>query len=171
MPPGRRITGWSATSTRRRLADGERPGFSPIGGADTFSSDASLRFRGLFDGAGFVIKGLYVRSSRDGGLFAGIHTSATVRNLGLAEVDVGARVAGAISGRSFGLIENSWAIGRVTSNILAGGLIGTGDSDDTNLISLSWFAGDVEFDSTVIPNGVGGLIGRHWQRQRRRSSF
>ena len=140
--------GWGAT------------GFSPIGGADTFSSDASLRFRGLFDGAGFVIKGLYVRSSRDGGLFAGIHTSATVRNLGLAEVDVGARVAGAISGRSFGLIENSWAIGRVTSAILAGGLIGTGDSDDTNLISLSWFAGDVEFDSTVIPNGVGGLIGR-----------
>ena len=139
--------GWGAT------------GFSPIGGADTIN-DENLRFRGLFDGAGFVIKGLYVRSSRDGGLFAGIHTSATVRNLGLAEVDVGARVAGAISGRSFGLIENSWAIGRVTSNILAGGLIGTGDSDDTNLISLSWFAGDVEFDSTVIPNGVGGLIGR-----------
>ena len=139
--------GWGAT------------GFSPIGGTSTNSEGS--RFRGSFDGAGFVIKGLSlsVSGDGDGGLFSGIHTSATVRNLGLAELDVRARVAGAISGRSFGRIENSWVIGRVTGEDLAGGLIGAGDREDTNLISLSWFAGDVEFINSDS-NAVGGLIGR-----------
>ena len=139
--------GWGAT------------GFSPIGDTSTDGSDVS-RFQGSFDGAGFVIKGLSlsVSGNGDGGLFSGMHTSAMVRNLGLAEVDVRARVAGAISGRSFGLIENSWVIGRVIGRDLAGGLIGAGDRASTNLISLSWFAGDVEFNSGS--NAVGGLIGR-----------
>ena len=139
--------GWGAT------------GFSPIGDTGTDGSQAS-RFQGSLDGAGFVIKGLSLSVSGvgDGGLFSGMHTSAAVRNLGLAEVDVRARVAGAISGRSFGLIENSWVIGRVIGRDLAGGFIGAGDRASTNLISLSWFAGDVEFNSGS--NAVGGLIGR-----------
>ena len=139
--------GWGAT------------GFSPIGDTGTDGAQAS-RFQGSLDGAGFVIKGLSLSVSGvgDGGLFSGMHTSAAVRNLGLAEVDVRARVAGAISGRSFGLIENSWVIGRVIGRDLAGGLIGAGDRASTNLISLSWFAGDVEFNSGS--NAVGGLIGR-----------
>ena len=139
--------GWGAT------------GFSPIGDTGTDGAQAS-RFQGSLDGAGFVIKGLSlsVSGNGDGGLFSGMHTSAAVRNLGLAEVDVRARVAGAISGRSFGLIENSWVIGRVIGRDLAGGLIGAGDRASTNLISLSWFAGDVEFNSGS--NAVGGLIGR-----------
>ena len=78
--------GWGAT------------GFSPIGDTSTDGSQAS-RFQGSFDGAGFVIKGLSLSApSNDGGLFSGMHTSAAVRNLGLAEVDVEARVAGAFSG-------------------------------------------------------------------------
>ena len=139
--------GWGAT------------GFSPIGDTGTDGAQAS-RFQGSLDGAGFVIKGLSLSVSGvgDGGLFSGMHTSAAVRNLGLAEVDVRARVAGAISGRSFGLIENSWVIGRVIGRDLAGGFIGAGDRASTNLISLSWFAGDVEFNSGS--NAVGGLIGR-----------
>ena len=105
-------------------ADGQNPGFTPIGS-----------FTGTFEGNNFTISNLYINLGvNDVGLFSAISGSAMIQNLGLVNVYVksspaAAQSIGALVGyKPTGTITNCYATGTVTvsspSGTLAGGLVG-----------------------------------------------
>ena len=89
------------------------PGWAPIN-----------YFEGVFDGDGYVIKGLYVRGN--GGLFAMV--PGTVRNLGIVDATVigsGANIGGFAGALTGGSISNCYFTGSVSSNDgYMGGFVG-----------------------------------------------
>jgi hypothetical protein len=136
------------------------------------------RFRGIFNGAGHTVAGIYINaeSSGDQGLF-GIN-EGTIANLGVvASFIKGDWNVGGLAGVNYGTIGNSYFAGRVTGGECVGGLAGdnwggsisnsysaatvagtnyvgglTGWNDGA--ISNSYSAGDVEGNDFV-----GGLVG------------
>ena len=108
-------------------------GWTPIGG----------NFTAEFDGNGHTIANLFVdRPSGFAGLFASIHTTGKVRNLGLVDVDV----------TSTG------------SQKSAGGLAGVSNGD----VSFSYVSGGT-VDSAGAGD-AGGLVDRPWEAPSRRRS-
>ena len=127
----------------------EGAGWMPIG---TFSA--------IFDGDGHTIRNLF--SKREGsfsaGLFDGLDSPGTLRNVGLIDVDVtgGRLTVGGLVGRinSGGSITASYVTGRVVGmHNVVGGLVGSINSGGT--ITTSYFTGHVEGKGTA----VGGLAG------------
>lgn len=153
-------------------------GFNPIGNG-TIGDDYS--FTGTFDGQGYEIRNLTIdRSNGDyQGLFAGTGNSATIKNIGLVNVDVtGNAFVGALVADSASTVKNSYANGTVSGNRVVGGLVGSiapggtvensqatvtvsGSQDVGGLagqtvgtVSESYATGDVSGNSSV-----GGLVG------------
>lgn len=128
-------------------------GWMPIG--ERGSGDGSTQFKGVFDGAGHVIRNLTInRPSRDGGvgLFGMIGSGGMVRNLGMEGGSItGDDFTGAIAGNSNGTIEQSHAEVDVRGSGVVGGLAGY----EYGQILASYSTGDVSGT-----NNVGGLIGR-----------
>jgi hypothetical protein len=114
------------------------------------------RFRGTFDGDGFVISGIFINNSLSQdyqGLFG--QSEGTIKNLGV-EVDIKANTegVGGIAGRNRGIIHNSYAVGSVTGEDWdVGGLVGS----NGGRIEYSYAAVTVEGVSYV-----GGLTGSNW---------
>jgi len=99
-------------------------GFEPIGG---LVGSSWICFRGLFDGQGHIITGLYINrpSTVAVGLFGCLdHTS--IKNVGLIDVDItGADLTGALWGYShYGTASNCYSTGSVTGISAVGGLVG-----------------------------------------------
>ena len=126
-------------------------GFTPIG------NDTTL-FRGNFDGLGYTISNLFINrlSTSNVGLFGYVGSGATVKNVGLINVDItGKGYVGGLIGTNFNAsLENVYVTGNVRgySNYV-GGLIGSSDGSDLN---NAYFIGDVKGHSYV-----GGLIGEY----------
>ncbi|MFP6845122.1 MAG: hypothetical protein VB958_07930 [Thalassolituus sp.] len=127
----------------------EGDGWEPIGSEDYFES--------IFDGNGYEIRNLYInRSTPIVGLFAVISgDAAALRNIGVigklvatADDYVGVLAGAAISGAK---VSDAYAIGTVSGNKYAGGLVGF--LIDAS-ISRSFVIGNVSGDA-----GVGGLVG------------
>ena len=138
-----------ASPTRAwRRADNEL-GFQPLGWRDSI-------FQGSFDGQGREIRDLFMRSGDNTGLFAIVGASATVRNLGLRDVDVRSernhQFIGGLAGRMSGRVSLVWVTGVVAGGIRVGGLAGLLSGGE---IVDGWFVGEVE---GVIKIG-GGLVG------------
>jgi uncharacterized repeat protein (TIGR02543 family) len=139
-----------------------------------------VQFSGIFDGNGFAIKNL---TSTRGGLFELLRNGATVRNLGLVNVNINTNngnagaLAGSVSGTSGTItIENVYVTGTVTSGTRlasgsttarfghsAGGLIGGTEQnrspsvifrDCLNLASVTSERGNL----TLNDGGHGGGI-------------
>jgi len=129
-------------------------GFDPIG-----TSDAS--FRGVFDGNGYEIAGLYIDRDEDNvGLF-GYTTDATIKNIGVIEVDISGDtwVGGLIGHVTPGIeINRTYTTGEVRGSNLVGGLIGVdgsgGDDGESDTIKNSYAA---------CIGSDGGLVGG-WER-------
>jgi len=125
----------------------------PIGNEATFNS-VQRPFSGTFDGAGFVINGVYINnSSFYQGLF-GYVGSGTIRNLGVtASYIKGQGTIGGLAGYmgSGGTITNSYAIVNAAGTYSVGGLVGSNSGTITN----SFATGNV----TGVGDGVGGLVG------------
>ena len=121
--------------------------FIPVG-ISTFNT-----FTGAFDGLGHTISGLTInRPSTD---YAGFFRSlrGTVRNVGLlGGSTVGGQFTGALAGRNYGTISNSYATGTVSGTNYIGGLVGFSNS---GTIIDSHATGTV----TGSGNSVGGLAG------------
>lgn len=85
------------------------------------------RFRGKFNGNGFIIKNLTLHETEvETGLFGDL-TNATVLNLGIVNANVnGTGEVGIIAGRSSGTttISNCYTTGSVTGDNLTGGIVG-----------------------------------------------
>ena len=152
-------------------------------------------FTGSFDGAGYVIKGLWInRSDADiVGLF-GLAHDAVIKNLGveIAAAGVnGSDYAGGLVGVQFrGSITNSYAIGNVRGNgIFIGGLVGSqsgiiancyatgnvrGEEDVGGLVGGSRGSIENSFatgDVSGSGNSIGGLVGRQRSNSRITNSY
>lgn len=95
-------------------------GWIPIG-------DNSIKFSGSYDGDGYTISGLFIdRGTTDYiGLFGTTSSSATLKNIGLLNIDVtGKYRVGAIAGTNDGTVSSSYAIGDVDGGYNSGGLVG-----------------------------------------------
>ncbi|MDK2051933.1 GLUG motif-containing protein, partial [Aliarcobacter butzleri] len=136
-----------ASVTKTDTAKWGTIGFNPIG-------DNTNKFNGTFDGKGFTISNLYIkRLSQDYvGLF-GCANNATIKNIGLKDVDIGGfyYVGGLVGYNDFGTISNSYASGTIRGTAYVGGLVGY---NDFGTISNSYASGSVNGHSYV-----GGLVG------------
>jgi len=129
-------------------------GFDPIG-----TSDAS--FRGVFDGNGYEIAGLYIDRDEDNvGLF-GYTTDATIKNIGVVELDISGDtwVGGLIGHVTPGIeINRTYTTGEVRGSNFVGGLIGVdgsgGDDGESDTIENSYAACTVS-----ATQNNGGLVG------------
>jgi len=119
-------------------------------------------FNGTFDGGGYVISDVRINSPDDyQGLF-GYVDKGTIKNLGLADIDIKGKdyvggLAGYVGGftgyNSAGAIINSYAIGKVKGENYVGGLAGSIEVEGT--ISNSYSAVEVKGTGS----DVGGLTG------------
>ena len=96
-------------------------GFTPIG------NDINS-FSGLFDGNGHTISNLYInRSTQDYVGLVGYTHNATIRNLGLIDVNItGHNYVGALIGHldNYTTISNNYSTGQIIGNLDIGGLVG-----------------------------------------------
>jgi hypothetical protein len=87
-------------------------------------------FYGSFDGGGFVIENLTIRAADRVGLFGVLKSGASVRNLGVADVNIaGDTFVGTLAGENSGRLDNCYSTGMVRpirdcANYL-GGLVGS----------------------------------------------
>ena len=88
-------------------------------------------FRGVFDGKGKKIRGLYINNSADGcGLFGAVQ-NGKVKNLGLEDVNIkGSWYVGAVVGWLAGIysgdniVENCYSTGKISGFDYVGGVVG-----------------------------------------------
>ncbi|MFX4282154.1 beta strand repeat-containing protein [Aliarcobacter butzleri] len=141
----------SSTSDYTNLASNTANGglgWNPIG-------DNTNQFNGTFDGLGFTISNLYInRTSQDYvGLF-GYTNNATIKNIGLKDVDIRgfSYVGGLVGYNDFGTISKSYATGSVSGTHTVGGLVAY---NFYGIISNSYASGNVIAQDYL----AGGLVG------------
>lgn len=123
----------------------------------------NIAFQGTFNGNGHTISGLKQTSGDAGGLF-GTLEDATVKNLGLTNVNISVGdVAGGISAYASGdvNIDNCYVKGTVASSRsggAAGGIIGSTISNSSADIAIS----NVYTEATVVNQygSAGGIFGK-----------
>lgn len=137
--------------------------YTPIGGNEwTTGSGWSVyynyaTFRGIFDGQGHTIKGLYVSSTLSGqyGGFVGKANSATIKNLNIEDsyISSGANSGGVAGENSSGKIENVTFSGTIHGSSQCGGIIGSGSS---STIRNASFSGKLFAEKGMNIGGIGG---------------
>ena len=117
------------------------------------------RYTGTFDGGNYTITGLTVTGSNEyAGLFGGIGSGGTVKDVTLEEVKIESNndmsAVGGVAGRSYGTLENCSVSGSVSgsgTNSIAGGVVGYQTGGSITGCSSS---------ATVNAGGVaGGVVG------------
>lgn len=130
--------------------------WTPIG-------SSSFPFSGTFDGGGHAIRNLTINApySEFQGLFGTIANSATVKNLGVENVDIsgGSYVGGVASYVEKGKIENCYVTGVVSGGSCVGGVVGNTSSNSTvtNCYTTCTVSGDSQVGG-VVGWGAGGSI-------------
>ena len=124
---------------------------------------------------GFTIANLQInrRGSDDIGLFSRLSASATIRNLGLLNVDIkGNNDVGGLIGENVGRVVGCFVTGEIIANNRVGGLIGSNGSTNgmpggvINSYAEAIVGGEVDEDGMVISGSggisdVGGLVGQN----------
>jgi hypothetical protein len=109
---------------------------APANSWETIGNYSDSPFKGTFDGAGFVISGVYINSS-DGeqGLFGCVYTDGTVKDLGvIASYIKGDWAVGGLAGGNSGTIINSYAVGNQRRHSQNNG----GVEDTNNILRLGF---------------------------------
>ena len=110
-------------------------------------------FNRVFDGNGFTISGLYIRSINSLGLFSVLGTDGVVKNVGLLDVSIRGNIdVGGLVGENNGTIINSYATtATVVGNASVGGLVGRNQGSIINSYATT---------ATIVGNlRIGGLVG------------
>jgi hypothetical protein len=109
------------------------------------------KWKGTFDGEGFVLSGIYINDDRIiQGLFGHIDSSGSVKNLGVAASYIkGRRIVGGFAVVNDGEISNSYSMAWVMGKEDVGGLAVT----NSGVITNSYFAGNVTGEEYA-----GGLV-------------
>jgi hypothetical protein len=136
-------------------------GFEPLG-------DLLDPYFGIFDGNGFVIRGLFINRDREDyvGLFSAIQSSRTeIRNLHLEEALIyGKYHVGGIGGRLTGQVKNCSVAGVIDGSMYVGALAGSlpygevVDCATTGTVRGSYRVGGLigEIESAAISGSVSG---------------
>ncbi len=118
---------------------------------------ASNYFRGVFDGGGYTIRGVYISDdeSQNQGLFGFVYGDGIVRNLGVTQSFIsGGEVVGGVAGRfSDGTVEYCWFSGTVRGVQCVGGVVGSLDGSAQYCYNTGSVSGMQEV------GGVFGIIG------------
>lgn len=123
----------------------EGAGFEPIG---TLGDN----FAGTFDGRGYKISDLYMERANYVGLFGCVGNGGVVENVELnATLVYCENWVGALVGKNFGAVSNSYSTGFVDGNYYVGGLVGRNYGTVSNCYSTSTVEGS--------GNDVGALVG------------
>jgi hypothetical protein len=147
-------------STHYGKSYNDRDGWIAIG---YLSSDrkTSLPFKGVFDGNGKVISGLYISGNKFytfKGLFGRIEGGAVIKNLGLIDVNIsGGTGLGGVVGSAAGnsKVVNCYAKGVVNGNSSLGGIAGEIEKSE---VSGCYFNGSV-ISNTPTGGEIGGVVG------------
>lgn len=128
-------------------------GWEPIG-----KNIPGNEFQGVFDGNGFTIKNLFINrpASDNVGLF-GVNLGV-IKNQALENVDItAARYTGALVGRNYSDVLNSYATGLLSAADFSGGLVGYNEDylSSTAEIANSFSLVDVISSGSIS----GGLLG------------
>ena len=153
--------------------DLENRPWTPIGS----TGENSNNFRGVFDGQGYTIKGLYVEGGRAGLGFFGEVRTGTVKNFTIygevvanTEVNYVGGVIGSICGvngendleRNGAIIQNIRSFVNLTAKAHGIGMIGgfVGYANHQSLIeNCSWY-GTFDAGKYRVDSGAGGFIGK-----------
>ena len=105
-------------------------------------------FAGIFDGNGYVIKGLHINQPDgvDIGLFGVVGTGAQIKNLGITDSTIyGKRNVGAIAGLNYGSIDSCFQSGDVYGRKdMLGGIAGYNYGDITRSYNSGTIGGSYE---------------------------
>ena len=129
--------------------------WTPIG-INSFYTISNYFF-GTFDGAGFAISGVYIDNDWDNqALFGNVGEGATIKNLGVVDVSIKGRHAGALAGWLYGSVINCYSTGNVEGS--GGGLVSLMDALNGSNASIanSYSTANVRGQS-----GLGGLVGQN----------
>ncbi len=126
-----------------------------------WSAAPLVAFRGIFDGGGFVISHLTLRTRGTAGLFGTLGWDAIVADLGVADANMvggeGTRYLGVLAGRnSGGMIVRCYATGRLTAgrrSFALGGLIGSNGGSVRDCYART------DLSCGEKSSRVGGLLG------------
>ena len=145
----------------KQIADIDLGGYFSLGeGWDPIGNGESP-FLGVYDGDSHTISNLFINRPDQGdiGLFGAIGHGAEIRNVGLIDADViGHHYVGGLTAVNYGLIINSYVIGKVSGTTYAGGLIGYNMGSVTD----SYFDGTVSHVKGYETDEVeyaGGMVG------------
>ncbi|HII38812.1 TPA: hypothetical protein HA318_02310, partial [Candidatus Micrarchaeota archaeon] len=135
-------------------------GFEPIGNAE-------VQFNGTFDGNGFNITGLFI--SRGGtysiGLFGQTSSYSVIKNVRLVGAAVtGLYYVGALVGRVFGVVNNSFVAGTVSGSGHVGGLAGDNFGSIYNSNSsanVAYSIGGNAYSGGLFGDGDGSVVDSH----------
>jgi len=138
-------------------------------------------FRGIFDGNGYEISGVYINSnSNDVGLFGRLADSAEyvldldywknppeIKNLGVvASYIKGKDRVGGLVGKNKGKINSSYFTGIVTGEEAVGGLVGHNDLKDIrNCYSTGAVYGKEHTGGLVGDNQIGDIINSYYDKE------
>ena len=129
----------------------ENKNFKPIGGEKN-------PFEGTFDGAEKTIRNLQIKRSDEDyvGLFGRTGKSSTIQNVRLEKIEIVGKywVGGLVGRNNKGMIEKSYATGKVLGKEAVGGLVGR---NNKGMIEKSYATGKV-----LGKEAVGGLVGSNW---------
>ena len=134
--------------------------WTPIG------KDKDHSYKGIFDGQGYVIKGLTYNNSVSDyvGLFGYLDNNGTVQNVGLEAGSMagGVNVGGVVGYVRYGTVTNCYNTGAVTGNgrgSCVGGVVGGVERGDiTNCYNTGSITGNGE--NTFVGGTVGRLFAR-----------
>ncbi len=171
--------GWS--KTQRANLDGT--------GIEELLSQASYRFRGVFNGNGHTISNFTYDSNGVDyvGIFGFTVSSAEIKDLGLLEPNVNSGdgyYVGALVGSNWGTIINCYSeVGSISSNSSVGGLVGENANglvskcySSSSIVGIDIVGGLVGYNGSEISNcysagnvsgqsKVGGLVGENYTSQ------
>ena len=122
-------------------------GWVPIG-------TATNHFKGTFDGGGHQITGLYInRSAVYQGLFGWVESGGTVKDLGVANVNISGGVGvGGVAAVAEGAVENCYVSGSLRGGANIGGVAGW----VRGTMETCYFSGSVEGSSPA--GGVASVV-------------
>jgi len=109
-------------------------------------------FRGVFDGNGKIISGLFINSAESNAGLFGVINGGTVRNLGLEDVDIsGGGNAGGVAGQITGnsTITNIYTDGTVKGGTGIGGLAGVVENSSVTHSYSTCAVGTSGFDLSI----------------------
>ena len=121
-------------------------GWSPMPSTGDFSA--------VFDGNGYTISNLRINDDTRSnvGLFRSTSETTIIKNVGLLDVDVeGDTNVGALAGRNYGNIINSYVTGDVVGAKNVGGLVGQNNGQIISSFVNTMVSGSVNY--------IGGLVG------------